>query len=55
MKRILLEKLVNTQSRSSSVTLYRDPLPIFLEKINDLGRSLKRLIGSVGDAGKEKV
>ncbi|CUX62089.1 hypothetical protein AGR3A_Lc190022 [Agrobacterium tomkonis CFBP 6623] len=55
MKRILLEKLVNTKSRPCSITPYGYPLSIFLEKIDDLGSSLKRLIGSVGDAGQEKV
>lgn len=55
VKRILLEKLVNTKGRPCSIALHRDPLPIFLEKIDDLGRSLKRLIGSVGNAGQEKV
>jgi len=55
VKRIVLEKIANAKCRSCSVTLYSDPLPIFLKKIEDLGRSLKRLIGSAGDAGQEKV
>lgn len=46
---------MNTRGRPYSITLHRDQLPIFLENIDDRGRSLKRLIGSVGDAGQEKA
>lgn len=46
---------MNAKGRPCSITLHRDPLPIFLDKIGDQGSSLKCLIGNVGDARQEKL